>query len=140
MPKAKKVTKENYTDVQVSRLLEVYDPKASQADRDAQVKALANEFDKPLSSIRAKLSREGVYVSKTKTSKVTGETPATKEKMVETLAGLVGCASEKLETVAKANKLAIQEIIDGFIEALAQADANRVDTSAEDSETIKTAD
>jgi hypothetical protein len=56
----------NYTDEMVARLRELYDPSANDAARAAQVAELAVELDRSQPSIRAKLTREGLYVPKAK--------------------------------------------------------------------------
>lgn len=78
----------NYTDAMVSRLHEVYDPEASEVEREAQIEQLSNELNKNKASIRAKLTRERVYRPKAKVAKA----PASPRK-----ATLVGLIASKLE-------------------------------------------
>lgn len=55
--------KVNYTEEMVARLHEVYDGEASDEARRAQVAQLAEELGRSEASVRAKLTREGIYVA-----------------------------------------------------------------------------
>ena len=61
-----------------------------------------------------------LYVSKKPVSKVTGEKPASKENLVETLAKITDAPTGKLETLAKANKTAIQFLIETYRDLTSQ--------------------
>lgn len=78
----------NYTDEMVARLHEVYDGEADEATRDEQIKQLSVELDRKPASIRAKLTRERVYVAKAK--------PAAKAPVVRK-AQLVAAIAAKME-------------------------------------------
>ena len=94
----------NYTDEMVARLHEVYNPEASEAERDEQIIELAQELDRNTKSIRAKLVREGLYVKKEYKAK-TGERPATKETIVSDIARTLGVdADSQLSGLEKATK------------------------------------
>ena len=54
----------NYTAEQVKTLVSAYKAANSQESRDSVVNSFANDLGKSVASIRAKLSREGVYVKK----------------------------------------------------------------------------
>ena len=84
-----------------------------EAVRDAMVLELATELKKSERSIRAKLSRENVYVAKTVVSKVTGETPAKKVELAARLAEVSG-ANINVDNVAKMNKVDIQRLVEAF--------------------------
>ncbi len=84
-----------------------------EAVRDAMVLELATEFKKSERSVRAKLSREQVYVAKTVVSKVTGETPAKKVELAARLAEVSG-ANINVDNVAKMNKVDISRLIAAF--------------------------
>ena len=60
----------NYTDEMVDRLAVVYDGSASDAEKRAQIKALAVELGRSEASIRAKLVREKLYVPFAKVDKI----------------------------------------------------------------------
>lgn len=98
--KAKNV---NYTDAQVSALVEAYTACEDADQRDAVIEQFAGEFAKPVRSIRAKLVREGVYVKKTYTTK-TGEKPESKADIVQDIAGVLACNVEAVESLEKATK------------------------------------
>lgn len=111
----------NYTDEQVKRMLAVYDPKGTVEERLAQVTALSKEFGKPNNrSVIAKLSREQVYIPAVKVSKVTGETPTTKEDLVKNFEDIAGVERGTFETMGKANKLAITAAIKSMAHLLAE--------------------
>jgi uncharacterized surface protein with fasciclin (FAS1) repeats len=102
MAETKKVV--NYTPEMVERLHEVYQPEATESERDAQIVELAEELGKNTKSIRAKLVREGLYVKKEYKAK-TGEKPATKETIVSDIARVLGVdADAQLSGLEKATK------------------------------------
>ena len=96
--------KANYTQAMVDQMHKEYDPSASEAEREAVVESLAEEFGKTTKSVRAKLVREGLYVAKAyKTKK--GEKPETKEAIVSEIAALLGVdADSSLAGLEKATK------------------------------------
>lgn len=59
----------NYTEEQVKALVGAYGNAGSQEARDEVVSSFAESFGKSVASIRAKLSREGVYIKKERLSK-----------------------------------------------------------------------
>jgi hypothetical protein len=65
------------------------------------VEALAEAMGKTVKSIVSKLSREGVYVSKTKTSKAK---QATKAELVTSIAAKLGVTEDKVESLEKATR------------------------------------
>ena len=101
----------NYTDEMVARLHEVYDVNADEATRDAQVKALAEELSKSAPSIRAKLTREGIYVPKAKVEK--GKAGVSKAALVGSIAKALGVDEEVIESLEKANKTALRRVLEG---------------------------
>ena len=105
----------NYTPEMTATMVERYTAvrEADEATRDNVVAELASEFNKSERSVRAKLSRENVYVAKTAVSKVTGEAPAKKAELAERLAKVSG-ANINVENVAKMNKVDIQRLIEAF--------------------------
>jgi len=88
----------NYTDEQVEVLVSGY--KAGES-----VEALAAKIGKSVRSAVAKLSREGVYKAKAKAS---AEARVTKADLIEKIATKFGVASEKLESLEKATKEALE--------------------------------
>lgn len=95
----------NYTDEMVARMKEVYDGSASDADRKAQVAALAAELGKSEASVRAKLTSEGVYVPYSKAP--AGKNTVRKATLVAAIAAQLDVAEEVVESLEKANKVAL---------------------------------
>ena len=96
----------NYTTEQTTKL--VADFKAG-----LSVEALAEAFGKSTRSIVAKLSREGVYTAKERTTK-TGGKIISKEEFVELIADKLACSAEDLTGLEKANKTTLERILKGF--------------------------
>jgi hypothetical protein len=91
----------NYTAEQEARLVEVYVPSATQAERVAQVKALAEEMGKSTRSVIAKLTVLKVYVPKEYVTKK-NEAPVRKEALVAVVEQMVGTELNGLEKATKA--------------------------------------
>lgn len=88
----------NYSAEQVAQLVEGY--KAGET-----VETLAAAVGKSVRSVVAKLSREGVYVAKTKAA---AEGRVTKADLIEKIAAKLGVPSEKLDSLEKATKEALE--------------------------------
>ena len=95
---------QNYTAEQTAQLVAEYIANPSQAT----VEALANKLGKTARSVVAKLSKEGVYVSK---AKAAGKREMLKAEMVAELAKLVGATEEQLESLEKATGPALQLVL-----------------------------
>ena len=120
------VKAKNYTAEMEARMVEVYDPTASQANRDAQVKQLAVELSRTPRSIIAKLSNLKVYVAKEyKTKK--GEKPVNKATLVGVVAALCGESEDVFDSLSKANKNVI-----AIIAQTIMTDENIAQVSCED--------
>ena len=119
MPKAV-----NYTDEMTARAVELYTSVSAgtETERAAMVKTIADELGKTERSVRSKLSREKVYIPKKVVSKVTGETPAKKVELAETLRVVSG-ANINADNVAKMNKVDITRLIQAFADRSRQYDA-----------------
>ena len=118
--------KVNYTPEQTAMLVDAYESVETQEQREAVVARYAEEFGKAPQSIRAKLVSEGVYVAKTyKTKK--GEKPESKAAIVAGIAHLLGVDSERVESLEKANKTALN-LVRGSL-AFAAAELNQEDES-----------
>ena len=91
---------ENYSVEAVATIVEGY--KAGEA-----VEALAAKVGKSVRSVVAKLSREGVYVAKAKTA---GAKAVTKADLIARIAGKTGIAREKLDSLEKATKEALEAL------------------------------
>ena len=81
----------NYTQAQTDRMVSMYISVASEPEsvRDAMVQEIADELKKNVRSVRAKLSRENVYVAKTPKAK-DGSTVVRKDQLVAILSQQVG--------------------------------------------------
>jgi len=91
----------NYTPEQTAQLVANY--KAG-----ATVEALATMFGKTTRSVVAKLSREGVYQAKSKTS---GVARVKKSELVDAIANRVGVAPETFDSLEKANHEVLETIL-----------------------------
>lgn len=104
----------NYTAEQTAELIAEY--KAGET-----VESLAEVFGKSVRSIVAKLSREGVYVAKARTTK-TGEPIVKKDLLVDTMQFMFGLTDAEADSLTKANKTALQKILQKWAkEAAAKA-------------------
>ena len=98
--------KANYTAAQTDELTTAYAGSESDEDRAEVVEEFAARFGKSAQSIRAKLVSEGVYIAKAyKTKK--GEKPESKALIVANIANLLGVDAERVESLEKANKTAL---------------------------------
>jgi len=95
------VTKTNYTPEQTTQLVAGY-------QAGETVEQLAEALGKTVRSVVAKLSREGVYVAKTKT---TGQARVKKAELVDKLAGACGVAPEVFESLEKANHDVLEALV-----------------------------
>ena len=95
----------NYTEAQVATLVAEY--KAG-----VTVEALAETLGKSVRSVVAKLSREGVYVAKTRAS---GASRVTKADLVNRVAQAVGVDVMKLETLQKASHEALEVLANAVV-------------------------
>lgn len=99
----------NYTAEQTAKLVEAYTAAESQADRDAVVSSMATEMGKSVASIRAKLSREGVYVKKEATRK-DGTPVVKKDEFATAIGNILKLSEPDVDSLAKANRKALQTI------------------------------
>jgi len=102
----------NYTEEMTSAIVDAYIAVASdtEAVRNATVKTLAARYGKSVRSIRAKLSRENVYVAMKPVSK--DGTPAVRK---DTLAGILSVVSGvTLVSAEKLNKSDLKALIGAF--------------------------
>ena len=94
-------TTQNYTPAQTAEIVSRY-----QAGETVEV--LATALGKTTRSVVAKLSREGVYVAKTKT---TGVARVRKAELVDKLATACGVAPEVFESLEKANHDVLEALV-----------------------------
>lgn len=102
-------TTPNYSTSAVEALHAGYDGTASDADRKAQVTALGSELGKSDASIRAKLTREGLYVALTKAP--AGKAPVRKATLVQAIADALPVDVEVIDSLEKANKATLVLIL-----------------------------
>lgn len=107
MATAKKV--ENYTPEMTAEMVEAY--KANPTGET--VAALAAKMGKTVRSVIAKLSREKVYVAKVYATK-TGEKPVKKDSVADAIGAILGMTEAETESLAKANKTALNKIMDAL--------------------------
>lgn len=102
---------ENYSAEVTAELVEKY----IASDKSAgAVKALAEAVGKSARSVIAKLTREGVYVSK---AKAKGATRITKANLVARIAELTGAAEVELDSLEKATHDALEIVVKALVEA-----------------------
>ena len=97
-------TEKNYSDEMVARMEQVY---SANPTRDTAV-ALAEELDKPVRSIIAKLSNMGIYKAQPRVTK-TGAPVIRKEELVAQIQASVGV---EVPTLAKATKADLQTLLE----------------------------
>ena len=93
--------KSNYTPEQTQTLVAGY-------QAGETVEQLAETLGKTVRSVVAKLSREGVYVAKTK---ATGQARVRKAELVDRLAQHCGVAPEVFESLEKANHDVLEALV-----------------------------
>ncbi len=94
-------TKTNYTPEQTAALVSGY-------QAGETVEALATQLGKSVRSVVAKLSREGVYQAKSKT---TGVARVKKAELVDAIANRIGVAPETFDSLEKANHEVLEAIL-----------------------------
>jgi hypothetical protein len=94
----------NYTPEQVQELVQKY-------QQGVSVEQLAETLGKSVRSVVAKLSREGVYVAKTRSTQAAR---VTKAELVERIARVCDRNSEQFESLEKAN----QDVLTRLVEVL----------------------
>ncbi len=94
-------TKTNYTAEQTTQLVAGY-------QAGETVEQLAEALGKTVRSVVAKLSREGVYVAKTRAQ---GQARVKKADLVDQLAAKCGVAPEVFESLEKANHDVLEQLV-----------------------------
>jgi len=96
-----KATQTNYTTEQTLELVAAY-------QAGTAVETIAATMGKTVRSVVAKLSREGVYVAKTR---ATGQARVKKSELVDRLAVACGVAPEVFESLEKANHDVLEALV-----------------------------
>ena len=94
----------NYTQEQTVAIVAAY-------QNGETVEALAEQFQKSVRSIVAKLSREGVYQKKVYKTK-NGEAVQKKDATADAIGAILGLAENDIESLTKANKNALKKIFE----------------------------
>lgn len=103
------MTEVNYTEAMVEALEAGYDKEASDEDRKAQVAALAVELGKSEASIRAKLTREGLYKAYAKAP--AGKATVRKAELVAAIAEAIDADVDVVGSLEKATKVALTKVL-----------------------------
>jgi glutamate dehydrogenase/leucine dehydrogenase len=111
MSKAQKVV--NYSEDQTVALVTAYKLAETDDERSNVVIEFANGYHKTEASIRAKLSREGVYVKPKRTTK-SGGAIVRKAALVDSIAKRIGKANVNFESLEKATKQALEAILEAL--------------------------
>jgi hypothetical protein len=101
---------ENYTQAQTAELISAYVAANTAEARSAVVNTYAERFGKTVNSIRAKLTREKVYVAKVYTNK-NGVKPVKKDALVTAIADKIGLNTEVCDSLEKVNKNVLEAIL-----------------------------
>ena len=96
----------NYTAEQTAKLVSDY-------SNGVTVESIASELGKSARSIVAKLSREGVYTKKVRTTK-TGESVVKKDAHADAIGAILQMAENDIESLTKANKSALKAIFEAL--------------------------
>lgn len=99
----------NYTEEMVATLYAVYDPKADEEARKAQIVALAEELGKSPASIRAKLTREKLYVALVKAP--AGKATVRKAQLVTAIASRLNVPEDIVGSLEKATKDTLKRVL-----------------------------
>jgi hypothetical protein len=96
----------NYTAEQTAKIVADYKAGVS-------VESIAQNLGKSVRSIVAKLSREGVYQKKVRTTK-TGEMVVKKDAHADAIGAILGLPENDIESLTKANKSALAKIFNAL--------------------------
>jgi hypothetical protein len=96
----------NYTPEQTAKIVNDY-------SNGTTVETIAENLGKSARSIVAKLSREGVYKKKVRTTK-TGETVVKKDAHADAIGAILQMAENDIESLTKANKSALKAIFEAL--------------------------
>lgn len=100
-----------YTDEQEEELFTSYAGADNIDAREQIVILLAKKFNKPTRSIIAKLSKRGIYISKAKISKITGNKPETKEQLVAKIEQRFGVEVDSWMGLEKSPKMVLVALL-----------------------------
>jgi len=107
-----------YTEEQTTTVVDTY---VAAEDKNAAVAQLATTLGKTIQSIRAKLTREGVYIAKT--AAAAKEKTESKADLISAIAERLEVPVENLDSLDKANRLALVSIMRALTELLGEQPA-----------------
>lgn len=102
----------NYTTEMVEALHAGYDGTASDTDRQAQVAALALQVGRSERSVRAKLTREGIYVTLTKAP--AGKNTVRKSDLIALIADKLEVTEDVIGSLEKATKNVLVRLVEAL--------------------------
>jgi hypothetical protein len=102
-------TKVNYTPEMVEALHAGYDTEADEATRVAQIVALGDALGRNVASIRAKLTREGLYVKLA--AAPAGKAVVRKAALVTAIAAKLDVDEDVVGSLEKATKVALTRVL-----------------------------
>lgn len=126
--KAKKV---NYTEEQEKTLRDMYIAGQS-------VDTIAGTVGKTAKSVVAKLVRMGIYNPKKYVTK-TGEAPVKKDQTADAIGSILGLSENEADSLAKANKTALQKVLAALLSAAKATAAVGPDAEAQVSAAVEAA-
>lgn len=101
----------NYTPEMTKELVAAYTAAGTEESRDNVLHVYAEKFGKNVQSVRQKLSREGVYKKKVRTTK-DGEPVENKATILQEIADLIEEPVDTLDSMSKTNKNVLQLVRD----------------------------
>lgn len=120
----------NYPAPMLAEIKTAYAGASDYDSRSEVIRKMALKFDKTVQSIRAKLTRENVYIPKEYKTK-TGAKPARKSALVDSIAKLIGVESETLDSLEKANKTVLERLIKELTPAEFVEDTSDIESQQE---------
>lgn len=101
------MNKARYTEDQIKFMVESY---TSAADKKSAVQKIANELDRSVQSVIAKLAREGVYQKQTATTKA-GAPIIKKQEYVRGIEIMLSAKNGELSSLEKASKQDLERMM-----------------------------
>ena len=106
----------NYTPEMIETMTEMYKSALGDTERKEMVTTISETLGKSVASIRAKLSKLGVYIKPKPTTK-SGSVVIRKAELVNNIADLLGKDADLLGSLEKATKFSLEAVIAGLTPA-----------------------
>ena len=119
-----KTKTENYTEEMTAEIVEAYLKGETYEQRAEIIAAQAAKHGKSVPSVRAKLTREKVYIPKEYKNK-NGEKPTSKAEQVEALAKMLGVTIDKVDSLERGTMAALKTVVNGVRELIKLAEVNQ---------------